>query len=156
MTSNDPSSSHISASDSSSYLAYQAPKSELAQANPQNEHHADEQQVRDRQIAGGQKRILVSFVSFLMIFALNMLFRNESIVSLLAIPFYFISYFAGIFGVFIAMRGLQYAIWVRVLILVFCHFPVINLLLMLSISGRCTKYLTQRGFRVGLFGTRMT
>lgn len=131
---------------------YQPPKSDLEPNQDAEQQRSEEQRIFDQRVAGGQKRILVSFLCMIFIMALNLAYEALPPAALLAIPFYIVAYFAAIFGVLKAMSGLRYANWVRVVILLFCHIPLLSLLAMLWISGRCTQYLKRHGYRVGFFG----
>jgi hypothetical protein len=57
-------------------------------------------------------------------------------------------------GIYQITRGLEYAMWLRVFLLLLMLIPLVGLLVLLGLSSRATTTLKEAGYEVGLMGAR--
>ncbi|HJR56497.1 MAG TPA: hypothetical protein VJ798_07950 [Rhizomicrobium sp.] len=57
-------------------------------------------------------------------------------------------------GIYRLGRGLGYAMWVRILLLILMLVPLVGLIVLVVLSSRATSRLKEAGYSVGLMGVR--
>jgi hypothetical protein len=57
-------------------------------------------------------------------------------------------------GIYKISRGLEYSMWLRVVLLVLMLIPLVGLLVLASLNARATSRLRAAGYSVGLLGAR--
>jgi len=56
------------------------------------------------------------------------------------------------FGIYRMGRGLGYALWVRVILVLLMLIPLVGLLVLLALNSKATSRIKAAGYRVGLLG----
>lgn len=96
--------------------------------------------------ASGQKLVVYAFLVYIAAGALRALVSPVAI--LLAIP----ALIMALIGVWRTASGLGWHVAVRILLLLLMFVPLVNLIVLLVVSGRATRALRAAGYRVGLLG----
>ncbi|MGE5823767.1 MAG: hypothetical protein ACM36A_04160 [Bacteroidota bacterium] len=97
-------------------------------------------------VATGQKLVVYAFLVYIAAGALRALVSPMLV--LLAIP----ALAMALIGVWRTGAGLGWHVAVRILLLVLMFVPLVNLIVLLVVSGRATRALRDAGYRVGLLG----
>jgi len=97
-------------------------------------------------VATGQKLVVYAFLVYIAAGALRALV--SPLLVLLAIP----ALVMALIGVWRTGAGLGWHVAVRILLLVLMFVPLVNLIVLLVVSGRATRALRDAGYRVGLLG----
>ena len=120
---------------------YQSPSANLAAPIRRNRN---DRSLDD--VAYGQKKVIYAILLyFTAAFSAQLL----GPIALLAVIFCIPLSWAGIYQM---GRGLGYAIWLRILLLVAMLIPLVGLLLLIALSSRATNRLREAGYKVGLLG----
>ncbi|WP_233590252.1 hypothetical protein [Dyella dinghuensis] len=120
---------------------YDAPKSSVEDVV---EHSAALEQV-----AGGQKLIIYSILLYFVGMAMNRSFAGGlTLVCVLA------SLALSITGIIRLCNGMGYSTLNKVFLIISLFLPLVNLIVLVSLSIRATSRLKEAGYKVGLLGAR--
>jgi hypothetical membrane protein len=97
-------------------------------------------------VAAGQKLVIYAFLVYIAAGALRELV--SPLLVLLAIP----ALVMALIGVWRTGAGLGWHVAARILLQVLMFVPLVNLIVLLVVSGRATRALRGAGYRVGLLG----
>lgn len=99
-------------------------------------------------VASGQKLVIYAILLYFLAAALRTVIGPLAIVPML------ICLGMSWTGIYKIGRGLEYPLWMRILLLVLMLVPLLGLLLLVFLSSRATARLKSAGYSVGLLGAR--
>lgn len=99
-------------------------------------------------VASGQKLVIYAILLYFLAAALRTVIGPLAIVPML------ICLGMSWTGIYRIGRGLEYALWLRILLLILMLVPLLGLLLLVFLSSRATARLKSAGYSVGLLGAR--
>ena len=122
---------------------YQSPLAEIT-FQPRRERHNP--QLDD--VASGQKLVISAILIY---FAAAFV---GSLVPALAGLMILLSSGMSWVGIYRISRGIAYAMWARIAMMIMVVIPLIGLLVLLRLNNRATSKLKEAGYSVGLMGAR--
>ena len=99
-------------------------------------------------VASGQKLVIYAILLYFLAAVLRIVIGPIAIVLML------ICLGMSWTGIYRIGRGLEYPLWVRILLPVLMLVPLLGLLLLVFLSARATARLKSAGYSVGLLGAR--
>lgn len=119
---------------------YQSPASAVFEREQRNPRLGD--------VASGQKLVVYAILLYFVAAASQAVIGPAAIVLVLAC--------VGLSwtGIYRICRGLEYAMWLRILLMILMLIPLLGLLVLVFLSSRATSRLKQAGYSVGLLGAR--